>query len=129
MKKNNEKGKIALTDKEEELMQILWQHGPLFVREILELLPEPKPHFNTISTFVRNLESKGYVAHNEFGKTYQYYALAKIEDFRRRSLGSLIKSYFNNSYLGVVSSLVEDEKLSIDELKELIEKVERGKSE
>lgn len=126
MKKEN--NKPALTDKEEELMQMFWQHGPLFVREIVDLYDEPRPHFNTISTFVRNLESKGYVAHKEFGKTYQYYAVARVEDFRRRSLGNLIKSYFNNSYLGVVSSLVEDEKLSLEELKELIETVEKGKT-
>lgn len=126
MKKEN--NKPALTDKEEELMQMFWQHGPLFVREIVDLYEEPRPHFNTISTFVRNLESKGYVAHKEFGKTYQYYAVARVEDFRRRSLGNLIKSYFNNSYLGVVSSLVEDEKLSLEELKELIETVEKGKT-
>lgn len=126
MKKEN--NKPELTDKEEELMRLFWQHGPLFVREIVDLYDEPRPHFNTVSTFVRNLESKGYVAHKEYGKTYQYYAVARVEDFRRRSLGNLIKSYFNNSYLGVVSSLVEDEKLSLEELKELIETVEKGKT-
>ena len=115
-----------LTDKEEALMRIFWERGPLFVREIVELYPEPKPHFNTISTFVRGLEAKGYVAHEAFGNTYRYYAVSKMEDFRRRSLGNVIKSYFNNSYLGVVSSLVEDEKLSIDELRELIDRVEKG---
>ncbi len=115
-----------LTDKEEALMRIFWERGPLFVREIVDLYPEPKPHFNTISTFVRGLEAKGYVAHEAFGNTYRYYAVAKMEDFRRRSLGNVIKSYFNNSYLGVVSSLVEDEKLSIDELRELIDRVENG---
>ncbi len=121
--------KIELTEKEEELMKLFWQHGPLFVREIVELYPEPRPHFNTISTFVRNLETKGYVAHKEFGKTYQYYAVARVEDYRRRSLGNVIKSFFNNSYLGAVSTLVEEEKLTIDELRELIDKVEKGKAE
>lgn len=121
--------KIELTEKEEELMKLFWQHGPLFVREIVELYPEPRPHFNTISTFVRNLETKGYVAHKGFGKTYQYYAVARVEDYRRRSLGNVIKSFFNNSYLGAVSTLVEEEKLTIDELRELIDKVEKGKAE
>ncbi len=125
----NKNEKLELTEKEEELMKFFWQHGPLFVREIVELYDEPRPHFNTISTFVRNLEAKGYVAHKEFGKTYQYYAVAQVEDYRRRSLGNVIKDFFNNSYLGAVSALVEEEKLSLEELKELIEKVERGKSE
>ena len=53
------KDKIEMTDKEEELMRIFWNHGPMFVREIVELYPEPRPHFNTLSTFVRNLEQKG----------------------------------------------------------------------
>lgn len=119
-------GHRELTDKEEALMRIFWEKGPLFVREIVDLYPEPKPHFNTISTFVRGLETKGYVAHEAFGNTYRYYAVAKMEDFRRKSLGNVIKSYFNNSYLGVVSSLVEDEKLSIEELRELIESVENA---
>ncbi len=122
-----EEKKIELTEKEEELMKFFWQRGPLFVREIVELYDEPRPHFNTISTFVRNLEAKGYVAHKEYGKTYQYYAVAPVEDYRRRSLGNVIKDFFNNSYLGAVSALVEEEKLSLDELKELIEKVEKGK--
>ncbi len=128
MKKKIE-NKVELTDKEEELMQFFWQHGPLFVREIVDLYSEPKPHFNTISTFVRNLENKGYVSHKQFGNTYQYCAVARVEDFRKKSLGNLIKSYFNNSYLGVVSSLVEDEKLTVDELRELIDKVEKGKKQ
>lgn len=125
----SEDKKVELTEKEEELMKLFWQHGPLFVREIVELYDEPRPHFNTISTFVRNLETKGYVAHKEYGKTYQYYAVVRVEDYRRRSLGNVIKSFFNNSYLGAVSALVEEEKLSIDELRELIDKVEKGKTE
>ncbi len=128
MKKKIE-NKVELTDKEKELMQFFWQHGPLFVREIVDLYSEPKPHFNTISTFVRNLENKGYVSHKQFGNTYQYYAVARVEDFRKKSLGNLIKSYFNNSYLSVVSSLVEDEKLTVDDLRELIDKVEKGKKQ
>lgn len=105
-------------------MRILWQNGAMFVKEIVALLPDPKPHVNTISTFIRNLETKGYVAHKQYGNTYQYYAVAKMEDFRRKSFGNLIKSYFNNSYFGAVSTLVEEEKLSVEELKELIDLIE-----
>ena len=63
-----------VTKKEDELLNIFWDNGPMFVKEILELLPEPKPHFNTISTMVRSLESKGYVSHKVYGTTYQYFA-------------------------------------------------------
>ena len=113
------KEKIEMTDKEEELMRIFWNHGPMFVREIVELYPEPRPHFNTLSTFVRNLEQKGFVSHEAVGGSFRYYAVARKEDFRRKTLGTLIKNYF-----GAVSTLVEEEKISVDELKELIDMVE-----
>lgn len=116
-----------LTAKEEELMRYFWKHGALFVRELVELSPEPKPHFNTLSTFVRTLESKGYLAHKAFGNTYQYYAVVSEEDFSRRSLGSVIRRYFKSSYMNAVSALVEEDKISVDELKELITKIESQK--
>ena len=76
-----------LTRREEELMRCFWEHGPLFVRELVALATEPKPHFNTLSTMVRALEAKGYVAHNTFGSTYQYYPVVTEEEFSRRTLG------------------------------------------
>lgn len=118
--------KIVLTEKEEEIMKLLWEHGPLHVREMLEYYSEPKPHVNTVSTIVRILEQKGYVGHEAVGGSHRYHAIAKMEEFRRKTFGELIRNYFDNSYMGVVSSLVEDEKISVDELKELINRVERG---
>ncbi len=113
-----------LTRREEELMQCFWTHGPLFVRELVALAPDPKPHFNTLSTMVRALESKGYVGHKPFGNTYQYYPLVSEEEFSRRTLGNVIDRYFENSYLGAVSALVEEEKISVEELRELIDRIE-----
>ena len=100
-----------LTRREEELMRCFWERGPLFVRELVAMAPEPKPHFNTLSTMVRALEAKGYVGHTAYGSTYQYYPLVSSR-------------YFENSYLGAVSALVEEEKISVDELRELIERIE-----
>lgn len=121
--------KIVLTEKEEEIMKLLWEHGPLHVREMLEYYSEPKPHVNTVSTIVRILEQKGYVGHEAVGGSHRYHAIAKMEEFRRKTFGELIRNYFDNSYMGVVSALVEDEKISVDELKELINRVERGEKE
>lgn len=121
--------KIVLTEKEEEIMKLLWKHGPLFVRQMLEYYSEPKPHVNTVSTTVRILEQKGYVGHEAAGGSYRYFAIAEMEDFRRRSFGDLIRNYFGNSYMGAVSALVEDEKISVEELKKLIETVEKGRKE
>lgn len=117
--------KDQLTDKEEELMRLLWEHGPMFVSNLLELYPEPKPHFNTVSTVIRRLEAKGFVAHNEISGSFQYYPVAKMETFRSRSLGRIIKSYFKGSYYGAVSTLVAEEKISADELRELLDLVEQ----
>lgn len=114
-----------LTRREEELMRCFWECGALFVRELVALSSDPKPHFNTLSTMVRALEAKGYVAHKAYGSTYQYYPLVSEEEFSRRTLGSVIDRYFENSYLDAVSALVEEEKISVDELRELIDRIER----
>ena len=116
-----------LTAKEEQVMGFFWEKGPLFVKEMLEFYPNPKPHFNTVSTVVRGLEERGFVGHNAYGKTYQYYALISRDDYRKGTLRGVISKYFDNSYLSAVSSLVQEEDISLDELKQLIKQVEEGK--
>ena len=116
----------TLTAKEEEVMGFFWEKGPLCVKQLLDFYEEPRPHFNTLSTVVRGLEEKGYLSHVPFGNTYQYYALVSRDDFKRRTLKGVIRKYFNDSYLGVVSSLVKEEEITVDELKELIRQVEEG---
>ncbi len=113
-----------LTKKEDELMNLFWDKGPMFVKDILDLMPEPKPHFNTVSTMVRMLESKGFVSHKAYGNTYQYYAAVQRSDFGRKSLKNIIKEYFNNSYTTAVSALVDDGELSSDEIKDLLQQIE-----
>lgn len=107
-------------------MRMLWQNGPMFVRQMLERYPDPKPHFNTVSTTVRILEDKGYVAHEVVGGSFRYYAVVEMEQFRQRSFSDLVKRYFNNSYASAVSALVKDEKISVDELREIIRLIENG---
>ena len=113
-----------LTVKEEEIMRIFWEHGPMFVRELLSFYDEPKPHYNTVSTLVRGLEEKGFVGYKAYGNTYQYYAVVSRDDFKKKTLKGVISKYFNNSYLGAVSSLVKEEDISVEELKLLIREVE-----
>ena len=107
-------------------MGYFWTKGPLFVKQLLEFYDEPRPHFNTLSTIVRGLEDKGFLAHNTFGNTYQYYAAVTEADYSRGTLKRVIPKDFNNCYLGVISSLVKEEEISVDELRELIDSIDKG---
>ena len=118
-----------LTAKEEEIMSFFWDKGSLFVKQIHESYPEPRPHYNTLSTIVRGLEDKGFVGYTAYGNTHQYYALVTKEEYRRHSLKNVIARYFDNSYRRAVSALIEEEALSIDELKALISHVEHQNRE
>ena len=118
-----------LTAKEEEVLGLFWKKGPLYVREIVELYNDPKPHFNTISTIVRALEEKGYVGHTQKGKSYQYHAIIAEEDMGKKSLSSVIRRYFKNSYLRVVSSFVEDGNIPVEDLRRLLEEVENSRKD
>ena len=116
----------GLTSEEEEIMGFFWEKGPLFVKQMLAFYEDPKPHFNTLSTIVRGLEEKGYLSHEVYGNTYQYYAIISEEEFRKGTLKNVISKYFNNSYLSAVSSLVQEEDISLEELKQLISEVEKA---
>lgn len=116
-----------LTEREEEIMQYFWTNGPMFVRDILDLLPEPKPHYNTISTIIRILEEKKFVGHRAYGTTHQYFAQISQDEYRGKALKKVASNYFNNSYTNIVSTLIEKEDISLDELKQLIAKIEKGR--
>ena len=99
-----------LTNKEKEIMDLYWKHGPMFVRELQEHYAEPRPHFNTLSTIVRILEREGFLDHKQFGNTYQYFPLISEAEYGRRSIAG------------------KEEKISVDELRELINQIEKQQS-
>ena len=116
-----------LTAKEEEVMRYFWDNEALFVKELVEMYPEPKPHINTLSTYVRALEEKGFLNHDTFGTTYRYFAIVSEDEYSNRTLKNVVKRYFDNSYLSVVSSLIKDENISVDEIRSLLDEVEKNK--
>ena len=110
-------------------MAIFWQHGPLFIKEVLDKMPEPKPHFNTVSTFVRSLEAKGWLTHEQIGHSNRYSPAVTVDEYRNTTLTGMVEKFFNRSYLSFVSALVKEEKISTGELRDLIEQIEMGKEE
>lgn len=116
-----------LTAKEEEIMTLFWAEGPMFVKELLAFYNAPKPHFNTLSTIVRGLEEKGFLDHESFGNSYKYIVAISEAKYRNGTLKKIVDRYFDNSWLGVVSSLIREEEISTEELKRLINEVEQGK--
>ncbi len=115
-----------LTNKEEEIMRVLWKLKKGFVKEVVAELPIPKPHYNTISTIIRNMEEKGFIKHQAFGKTHQYYPSVTKEEYRKMFMHKTIQNYFENSYKNVVSFFAKEEKISVDELKEIISIIEKS---
>lgn len=115
-----------LTNKEEEIMHILWRLEKAFVKEILAAFTEEQPHYNTLSTIVRNLEEKGYVAYNAFGNTHQYYPIIKKEDYKKRFMNVAIETYFDSSYKNMVSFFAKEEKISAAELREILAIIEKN---
>ncbi|NND61783.1 MAG: BlaI/MecI/CopY family transcriptional regulator [Flavobacteriaceae bacterium] len=115
-----------LTNKEEEVMQALWTLGKAFVKDLLSELPKGN-HYNTVSTIVRNLEEKKYVSHVAYGKTHQYYPLVSKEDYTKKFMNQATKRYFDNSYKSMVSFFAKEEKISAEELREILEIIEKKK--
>ena len=118
-----------LTRKEEEAMKILWKARRGFVKDLLELYNDPKPHYNTLSSLVRGLEDKGYVKHRAYGKNHQYYPSVTREEYRKGFMKNVVKDYFGSSYKNVVSFIVDEKKISTDDLKEMIRIIEKGKEQ
>lgn len=111
---------MKLTKREEEIMDYLWEHGPSFVKDIKASFGDPRPHYNTVSTMVRNLEQKQMIGHEDFGTTYRYFAAVTKEEYVKTNLKKDVRKYFDNSYKSLVSSLVETNELTVEEITELI---------
>ncbi len=115
-----------LTAREEEIMQILWQKGKAFAREVHDAFPEPKPHINTISTVIRRLVGHGYIDYEDFGTTHRYFPKVSKKAFTRQFLSEKMAQYFDNSVKGMIAFFAEEEKVSVEDLKEIIKMIEEG---
>jgi len=109
-----------LTRAEEEVMQILWELGKGFVKDLVERYKEPKPAYNTVSTLIRILEQKGFVGHKAYGKTHEYYPLVSKDVYRKQFLNNMISDYFSGSFKQLVSFFAREEKIDRKEMEELL---------
>ena len=116
-----------LTNKEEEVMKILWKLEKAFVKDILKEFEGPKPHYNTLSTIVRNLEDKDYVAYEAFGNTHRYYPIISKEAYRKKFINRTVADFYDNSYKSMVSFFAKEQKITADELREIIDIIEKTK--
>ena len=109
-----------LTDGEERIMQMLWTLGEGTVNDILAIVPEPKPKYTTVATFIKILENKGYVAHRSEGKSYVFTPLVSREEVAGRQMKSMLHTYFDGSFARMVSFFSKHENISLKEMDEIL---------
>lgn len=117
-----------LTKAEEEIMQALWQLDKAFVKDIVDILPEPKPHYNTVSTIIKILGDKGFVSYESFGKSNRYYPLVNKDDYSKRSMKQFVKGYFEGSFTNMLSFFAKEKDISVQELEELLNELKKNNS-
>ena len=117
--------KQKLTAKEEQLMNIFWAHEPLFIRDLISYIPEPKPHYNTVATLVKFLEEKGFLEREPMANSFRYKVKTTERQYRGDTVSEVVARYYDNSYLSLVSQFVEEDKMDIQQLKDLIAKIEK----
>ena len=117
-----------LTKAEEEIMQALWRLQKANVKSIIEILPEPKPAYNTVSTIVRILENKGFVDYEKEGKGHVYFPLMQKQDYSNQSINKLVDNYFQGSFKSMVSFFVKKNDMNIKDLEALLKEINKKKS-
>jgi len=118
-----------LTKAEEEVMQHIWDLGRCTVRNILDQMGTPKPPHSTISSIVRILETKGFLDHKAYGRTYEYFPIILRADYSKKSVKKLVSDYFDGSPKSLVSFLLKEEKIDLEELKKMVDEMENDESD
>ena len=114
-----------LTHQEEEVMLVVWQTGKGFIKDFLERMENPRPPYTTLGSIVKNLEKKGYVSSKRYGNTYEYTPLIEENEYKSTFMSNIVRNYFENSYKEMVSFFVEKQKISPEELQEIIKLIEK----
>lgn len=117
-----------LGKREEQIMQVVWKQKEVFIRDIIEALPEPKPHYNTVATIVKILVDKGFLKSEKIGNTYRYAPQVELSDYREQDMATIKKKYFGNSFSKMIAHFAKEENLSDEELDELVHIIKSQKN-
>jgi BlaI family penicillinase repressor len=117
-----------LTKAEEQIMQVLWELQHAFVKDIIEQLPKPQPHYNTVSTIIKILEEKGFVSHESFGKANRYFPLVAKDDYSKGSMKQFIGKYFDGSFANMLSFFVKEKDINIEQLESILKEIKKSSS-
>lgn len=118
-----------LTKAEEQIMQALWKQEKAFLREIVEEMPNPKPHQNTVATLLKILVEKEFVGIEPVSRHHLYFPLVTKEEYSKRSMKQLVKGYFEGSFSNVVSFLVKENNISVEELEGLLKQIKKQQNQ
>lgn len=114
-----------LTFQEEEVMLIIWQHKEGVIKDFLNRMEDPRPPYTTIASIVKNLEKKGYVTSRRYGNTYVYTPAIDENEYKNRFLSGVVRNYFENSYKEMVTFFAQRQKISAEELQDIIRLIEK----
>ena len=117
-----------LSQQEEDVMQVIWKIGKGFIKDFLEEMPNPKPPYTTLASTVKNLEKKGFLKSEKLANSYRYSPLIKAEEYKKKFMKEFVSDYFKNSYKELVEFFAKEEQISTNELKEIINIIEKRKS-
>lgn len=119
---------IKLAKREEQIMQVYWELGKAFIKEVIPHLPDPKPHYNSVATMVKILEEKKFLGREAVGNQYQYFPLIKKEDYQKHAMKDIVSQYFDNSYPRMLAFFAKEQKLTEHELQEILHMIKNDKS-
>ncbi len=118
---------IKLAKREEQIMQVYWELGHAFIKEVIPHLPDPKPHYNSVATMVKILEEKGFLDHETVGNVYRYFPIVSREEYQKHDMKDIVKKYFGNSYPRMLAFFAKEQKLTESQLKEILDMIKSDK--
>lgn len=117
----------SLTKAEEQIMEAIWKKGSGFLKDIIEALPAPRPHPNTVATVIKILVEKKYVTYEAQGRNYLYKGLISRDEYAKKSITNIMKNFFDDSPANIVSHFIKENKMTVKEMEDLLKKIKSSK--